>query len=155
MTTRGSGRKAQRNGETLEQMVEVQARANGWAVQRIATPFRLSRGRVVYTAKVVGDLVGCTATGRAILIECKSRQAAKTKANPTGAGYRKPRLSDFEPHQLATLQEWDNRGALVLVAWIDGHQLRMDRATSLLWGVTEDPRHADEYHPTTQIIRKK
>jgi hypothetical protein len=135
-TRKTAGRIAQKRGDILEQMVQRHAHARGWTVQRIYAPSVVIGGKKRYTGRVVGDLVGCDENGRAILIECKSRQAAKTKANPTGAGFRAPRPSDFERHQIHTLIAWHARGALVLVAWIDGAGLRLDRAIDYFYKET-------------------
>lgn len=115
-----AGRKAKYLGERCELMALAECHRRGWLVQRIATPCTVIRGRKVYTGKVVGDIVGVTDTGRALLIECKCH-----------ADGRRPVPSDFMPHQRDTLLAWDRAGALVLVAWVSKAGMNMAPASSL------------------------
>lgn len=98
------GAQARIDGERLEVTAMAALRGMGYIVNRIATPTRVIRGRAIRTAAVAGDLFGCTDTGRALLVECKSRK---------GGGCTP---SDFEAHQLRALQAWAKAGGLALVA---------------------------------------
>lgn len=125
-TRRAAGARARALGEALEIAAKLEATAQGALVQRIATPCRVVRGRKVHTAKVVGDLVGCTVDGRALLIECKAH--TDSKGHP-----RRPRPSDFEKHQIEALRQWHRRGGLALVAYFDAtHQVQMLPAVEIV-----------------------
>lgn len=105
-----AGRRARALGDRCEQLALVQLTHEGARMQRIATPCVVVGGRKRYTAKVVGDLVGVWPGGRAVIVECKAH-----------ASGRKPRPSDFRPHQREELSAWHAAGALVLVAWLEAN----------------------------------
>ena len=97
-------------GEALEMATRAELLSQGVIVHRIATPTAMRRGRRVFTAQVPGDLFGCTADGRAVIVECKHR--TDDHGHP-----RRPRLSDFEDHQIDALRQWHRRGAVAIVAF--------------------------------------
>lgn len=112
-------------GESLETYTLAELNRRGVVAHKIHTPTTVNRGRKVYTEKVAGDYFGITATGQAVLVECKHR------TGPDGEP-RMPRLSDFEAHQIANLREWERRGGLAMVAfWSDG-QVSLCRASIIL-----------------------
>lgn len=119
MTTSAQARRSQRLGEQLEELALSTLRGEGCLVERIATPVRVIGGRRVQTAKVFGDLVGLNQLGKGLLVECKNRG-------------RKPRPSDFRPHQKATLIDWHRRGGVALVAYLDAGRLWLVPAVSIL-----------------------
>lgn len=104
------GAQAKAMGEALEKMTALELSAGGVIACRISTPSTVRRGRRCWTEKVVGDFFGITATGTAVLVECKHRTG--TDGEP-----RRPRPSDFEDHQIAALRQWHSRGGLAMVAW--------------------------------------
>lgn len=117
-TKKQSGHLARNLGELCERMAEAHLRRTGNLVQRIATPCSVVRGRKVYTGKVIGDIVGCTPEGRALLVECKCHSDGK-----------RPVFSDFRPHQVYALKAWHMAGAKVMVAWLDsGRELQIEDA---------------------------
>lgn len=121
-TKKQSGHLARNLGELCERMAEAYMRWTGNLVQRIATPCSVIRGRKVYTGKVIGDIVGCTPEGRALLVECKCHADGK-----------RPVLSDFRPHQVAALKAWHMAGAKVMVAWLDSdRKLQIVEARSIM-----------------------
>ena len=101
---------SQRTGAAFEALVAATLRHQGAIVQPITTPSVMRAGRRVPTSQVIGDLVGCTADGKALLVECKAR-----------AGGRKPRPSDFKPHQRAILSRWAKQGGTALVAGLNAN----------------------------------
>jgi Holliday junction resolvase len=143
-TTSAKAKASQRRGEALEVYVLARLRGMGCMVERIATPVRMVRGRPMRTAKVFADIIGLNQDGRGLLVECKNYG-------------RKPRPSDFRPHQRDTLTEWARRGGVAAVAWIEDGAFKLYPAEYILGKKTkkQTAEHADEYHPTTQIVRKK
>jgi hypothetical protein len=109
---KAAGKKARDLGDRCEHLAMDRLAREGVLAQRIATPCVVVGGRKRYTHRVVGDLVGVTAAGRAVIVECKAH-----------ADGSRPARSDFLPHQRATLAKWHAAGAQVLVAWIakSGH----------------------------------
>lgn len=110
LSARAKGKRSKALGEALEKMTALELAAGGILASRIATPSTVIRGRRCWTEKVVGDFFGITATGTAVLVECKHRTG--TDGEP-----RKPRPSDFEKHQVEALRAWHFRGGLAMVAW--------------------------------------
>lgn len=116
-----AGKRARDLGDLCEQMALARLAAEGVLAQRIATPCVVVGGRKRYTARVVGDLAGVTAGGRAVLVECKAH-----------ADGSRPTPSDFQAHQRETLARWHAAGALVLVAWISRGALCLRPITEVL-----------------------
>lgn len=109
------GAQAKAMGEALELATRAELEATrGCLLQRIATPTAMRGGRRRFTARVMGDLIGCTADGQAVLVECKHRTE--------GGRILRPTPSDFEPHQVEALRQWHRRGGLALVAFFDGQR---------------------------------
>jgi hypothetical protein len=109
-------------GEALELLVLQRLRAQGCLVERIATPFRMVRGKPMRTTKVFGDLIGLNADGKGLLVECKNYG-------------RQPRPRDFRPHQKKVLLEWAKMGGVSIVAWIEAGELKMLPAAYILGGI--------------------
>jgi hypothetical protein len=105
------GSKAKAAGDTLEDLALRYLAARGVLAQRIATPCVVVGGRKRFTHKVCGDLVGVGIGGQCVLVECKHRT--------TEGEIRRPRPSDFQPHQHTAHREWAAKGAMVLVAYLD------------------------------------
>lgn len=109
------GARNQRVGKAGEQVAEIMLRQAGVRmVEQIATPYVIyaSRGtgrnrwvQMRHTAKVSGDRRGIMPDGRRVLCEVKVRSGNLRK-------------SDFEPHQLAALEENSQLNGVSLVAWI-------------------------------------
>jgi len=108
------GRASKAKGRRFEESVLIHLRNIGMADGAIlATPTTVRRGQIRNTARVLGDIVGVWRDGRACLCECKVRTE--------NGRHRKPRPSDFMPHQRDTLMRWHRAGARVLVAYtLDG-----------------------------------
>ena len=133
---------SQKRGEALEVYALAHLRAQGCMVERIATPFRMVRGKPMRIAKVFADIIGLNQHGKGLLVECKNYS-------------RMPRPSDFQPHQKKTLKEWAERGGVALVAWIEGGELHLHPADYVLRPRAANPApHAEDYEPTTAKKKK-
>jgi len=106
---------SQKKGESLELLTLNRLRASGCFVDRIATPVKVIKGKTIRTKKVLGDIIGLNQNGIGLLCECKNRN-------------RLPRPSDFEPHQIETLEKWGNMGGVALVSFNIGGELNIDNA---------------------------
>lgn len=107
---RVAGARARAMGDLLEKATFLELTKGGVLAYRVATPTVMRRGRRCFTDKVAGDFFGITPTGAGVLVECKHRTG--TDGEP-----RRPRPSDFEPHQIQALRAWHRRGGLALIAW--------------------------------------
>lgn len=105
------GKQARDRGDLLEQLTLRHLANRGVLAQRIATPCVVVGGRKRFTSRVVGDFVGVGIGGQAVIVECKNY--ADARGQP-----RRPRPSDFMPHQRETLTDWHKAGAMVLVAYL-------------------------------------
>jgi len=140
--TANKNRKAQRDGDHAEQLVRSRLTWFGIPfVQRIHTGWKIFRvgGRVVDArpcARVAGDFWGVMTDGRCLLVEVKTREAAKLS------------LSDLEDHQIQALDAVRRAGGVAILAWVTpegdcwfidwpiigftkGHPIDRDRARSL------------------------
>ena len=121
MTTTATARRSQRSGARVEALTAAALRSRGVLAFQIATPKKGDR----YVGKVAGDFWGVTVTGQAVLVECKFR----TEAGKT----RRPRPSDFEPHQIAALRDVHRRGGVAFVAWLkDGAGIVLEYAVDIV-----------------------
>jgi RecB family endonuclease NucS len=101
-------------------MVMAVLRARGIVAhaERIETGWRVLRaGKRIVGARPVGkvlaDIVGVRQDGRAVLVEVKAR-----------AGATLP-WSTLQDHQHANLARWASAGALCMVAWVNGADVRL------------------------------
>lgn len=129
-----------RRGEACELAALMQLRAWGCLVDRIATPIRMVRGKPMRTAKVFADIVGINAIGKGLLCECKNYG-------------RKPRPSDFRPHQVETLRKWAAHGGVALVAWIESGQVKITDAGEIL-AIRAKVATTTDHEPTAAHRRK-
>ena len=127
------GRKNKGDGARAETLVlstlrlhgiEVSAIETGW---RVVRTFAKGRSRIISAtpkAKVLADIVGVLAGGRALLIEIKHEEADRLSW---------ARLDD---HQVENLRRWASKGAFVAVAWVRGLDIALIEwpAPSGLWG---------------------
>lgn len=97
------------NATELATVAEL-TRQGAMCVQRIATPSIQCGDKKIYTAQVVGDIVGIWPSGRGILVECKTRKR--------GNAFVRPTASCFEDHQRDALIAWDKCGGSALVAYL-------------------------------------
>jgi hypothetical protein len=111
MQRRLSAKLSQQRGEFAEECaVRELLRMGAVRAERLATPVRKIRGRLVRTRKVLADIVGWWPGGRVLLCEVKCRY---------DNGFpRRPTRCCFEDHQLANLKACDDAGGNGLVAWM-------------------------------------
>lgn len=110
ISKKAQGARNRKAGDILESLAISHLACRGVLAQRIATPCIVRGGKKIYTSKVVGDIVGVGLMGQCVLVECKNLHDSNGK-------HRRPRTSDFRPHQLQAHKKWAERGALVFVAY--------------------------------------
>lgn len=88
-------------------------------VAEIATPKKVFVGKTIYTSKVAGDFYALGKDGRGVLVEVKCRTVDNLHH------------SDFQPHQITRLDEYQENKGLSLVAWVNFE--KVDRVAILNW----------------------
>ena len=111
---------SQAKGVHGEELVRRALVATGYCmVERIATPAKLARGRLVYSSRVSGDFRAVWPLrvrlgpangaerdfGVSVLVECKARDVSLT-------------WTAFEDHQRRALEDHAKLGGISLVGWI-------------------------------------
>ena len=130
-------------GQSFEQFIEATNRHYRMAgvalVQKIPTPSKNVKGRIVYAAKSTVDFIG-VALGAAVAFEAKETTGAKRKdgtRRPESSfqlfSHNKPMISD---HQIQFLDRWETMGgwAFVLIRFrVRGDVYRVPVATIQTW----------------------
>lgn len=122
-----AARASQAKGAASEHMVRAALVAAGYhMVERIATPCKLVRGRLVYSDRVSGDFRAVLPLKRtlgsaqgpviyrgiSVLVECKARDVSLT-------------WTAFEDHQRRALEDHAKLGGVSLVGWVQRGRVRL------------------------------
>ena len=108
-----AARASQAKGSASESMVRAALVAAGYRmVERIATPCKLVRGRLVYSDRVSGDFRAIVGPGFSVLVECKARDVSLT-------------WTAFEEHQRRALDEHAKLGGISVVGWVQRGRVRI------------------------------
>lgn len=111
------GRKNKADGDRAQTLVLSTLRLHGIEVCELETGWRVVRAfekgrtRIISAtpkAKVLADIMGVLASGRALLIEVKHEEDDRLS------------WARLDTHQVANLGRWAKRGAFVGVAWVRG-----------------------------------
>jgi len=113
------GQENTKRGQATEQLAELWLQQAGYVcIERIETPWRIHRrnGKVVSATpkkQVSGDFTAIdSSNGRYVHVEVKSRDRNTL------------RWSDFEGHQIDALNRKAEAGAVCLILWVKGKQVK-------------------------------
>lgn len=96
----------QRTGAAGEELAAIILKSMGICqLERIGTPVRQVRGRIIYGEPVAADFRGILPGGQSVLAEVKTVE-------------HNLRWSDFRAHQPGKLSEHSEYGGLSLVVWV-------------------------------------